>query len=131
MRLSYSPPFLDAWLITQTIRAAAWLVLLAIVVLSLVPPWARPVTAPQTVEHLTIFLLTGLAFGLGYPRRQFSEAVLLLGFTGAIELAQLWVPGRHARLSDFLIDALGLCIGIGIAAMLTRLRWVRTLIDAA
>jgi len=36
-----------------------------------------------------------------------TQFVALLAFAAAIELAQLLVPGRHARLSDFLIDAWG------------------------
>jgi VanZ family protein len=37
-------------------------------------------------------------------------------FAGAIELAQLYTPGRHARLSDFVVDALA--AGAGVAAAL-------------
>jgi VanZ family protein len=40
--------------------------------------------------------------------------------TGALELAQLWVPGRHARLEDFIVDALTACAGFVAAAMLDR-----------
>ena len=35
-------------------------------------------------------------------------------FTAAIELAQL-SPGRHARISDFLVNLLGLGVGIALA----------------
>ena len=38
--------------------------------------------------------------------------LLLVGFVGVIEIAQLVVPGRHARLSDFLIDAFAVSIGL-------------------
>ena len=48
------------------------------------------------------FVATGAAFGLGYPRRFLFLPVALLTFTAAIEVAQMLVPGRHARerLSD-------------------------------
>ncbi len=36
----------------------------------------------------------------------------LVLFAGAIELAQTFVPGRHARLSDFIVDA----VTVGVAA---------------
>jgi hypothetical protein len=35
---------------------------------------------------------------------------------------RLVVPGRHARPSDFLVDAAALCAGIVIAGVLERLR---------
>jgi VanZ family protein len=101
---------------TQIIsQASAWILLMTIAVLSLVPAQDRPVTSlPHLVEHISIFLVTGLAFGVGYPQRRLFQFVTLLAFTAAIELAQLLVPGRHARLSDFLIDALGMTVGLSI-----------------
>jgi VanZ family protein len=50
------------------------------------------------------------AFGLGYKRRHDLLAILLVVFSGAIEIAQLFVPGRHARLGDFIIDAVAACM---------------------
>jgi len=35
---------------------------------------------------------------------------------GILELLQLFVPGRHARLEDFLVDALAVCVGLAVAA---------------
>jgi len=78
--------------------------LIAIVVLSLVPAHDRPVTAlPHSLEHLTIFFAAGLAFGIGYPQRHRFQFPALLVFTAVIEMAQLIVPGRHARLTDFVV----------------------------
>jgi VanZ family protein len=31
---------------------------------------------------------------------------------------QFWAPGRHARLSDFIVDATAACAGIALAAAL-------------
>jgi hypothetical protein len=42
-------------------------------------------------------------------------AIGLVIFAGAIELAQLFAPGRHARLSDFIVDASAACIGLAAA----------------
>ena len=96
-------------------QASAWILLMTIAVLSLVPAQDRPVTSlPHSVEHFSIFLVTGLAFGVGYPQRRLFQFVAVLAFTAAIELAQLLVPGRHARLSDFLVDALGITVGLSI-----------------
>jgi VanZ family protein len=100
-------------------QVAAWLLLLAIVVLSVVPAQDRPVTpAPHYIEHLVIFLLTGLAFGLGYSRRYLARILALVAFSAAIELIQLEIPSRHARFSDFLVNALSVSIGVGLAAVI-------------
>jgi VanZ family protein len=102
-------------------RVVAWALAAAIVILSLVPPELRPVTpAPHAVEHFTIYFATGLAYALGY-RRSGVVAVLLVIFAGVVELAQLLVAGRHARWSDFIIDALAMSLGV-LAVALSR-RW--------
>jgi hypothetical protein len=101
-------------------RIAAWSLAAVIVILSLVPPTLRPETgAPHSLEHFTIFAATGFAFGLGYKRRHDLLAILLVMFSGAIEIAQLFAPGRHARLCDFIIDAVAACIGLVMAWLLS------------
>jgi VanZ family protein len=98
-------------------RAAAWILVISIVVLSLVPPNWRPITDfPHFLEHFGIYVITGLAFGIGYRRKEIFFLILPI-FAGAIELAQLLVPGRHARISDFVIDALAMCIGLTVTAI--------------
>jgi len=95
------------------VRTAAWLLALAIVVLSLVPPTLRPETGvPHHGEHFAIFAAMGAAFALAYRIRSELLAVLLTIFTGTIEITQTLVPGRHARLSDFIVDTLAACIGL-------------------
>ena len=86
------------------------------------PPSYRPVTeASHGFEHLAIFLATGLAFGAGYPSRPFRIAVALVIFSGTVELLQQWVPGRHARLSDFLVDGTAAEFGTLLAFTAMRL----------
>jgi hypothetical protein len=102
-------------------RVTGWLVLAAIIVLSLVPPGARPTTfLPHKIEHAGIFLLDGVAFGIaycGYDRLLSIGAVI---FCATIELAQLAVPGRHARLSDFFVDAIAIYVGVIAGSALNR-----------
>jgi hypothetical protein len=117
---------LTGGLMQRIFQLTGWLLLLTIVVLSLVPPSARPVTgASQGFEHLLVFLPAGLSLGLGYPTRQLRGTMGLVVFTGIVELAQMWAPGRHARLSDFMIDALGICIGLAIAGLAARFAFPR------
>ena len=104
-------------------QAIGWLGVLAIGVLSLVAPSLRPVTfLPHDLEHVAAFIITGLALGLGYPGRIAQHMAMLVIFAAAIELAQFYAPGRHPRVSDFVVDALGACAGIVIALMLTQRR---------
>jgi VanZ family protein len=104
-------------------RIVAWSLATAIAVVSLVPPDLRPETgAPHALEHFSIYAATGLAFGLGYARKFGLLTIILLIFAGSIEIAQLFVPGRHARLSDFIIDAAALCAGLIAASLVRQLR---------
>jgi VanZ family protein len=94
-------------------RIAAWILATAIVILSLVPPTLRPGTsAPHGLEHFIIYAATGFTFGLGYKRRYDLLAIFLVIFSVSIEIAQLFVPGRHARLSDLMIDVVAACVGL-------------------
>jgi VanZ family protein len=95
------------------LRGLAWLLLAAIAVLSLVPPLLRPVTEmPHTFEHFGIFALCGWAYGTGYRSGHLFQAAALVVFCGLIELLQLMVPGRHARMIDFVVDAAASCVGV-------------------
>src|SRR5256714_1843922 len=103
-------------------QAIGWLCVLAIIVLSLVAPAWRPVTfLPHDLEPLAIFIVTGLALGLGYPGRTAQHMAMLVIFAAAIELAQFYAPGRHPRLIDFVVDALGACAGAALAAIIMKL----------
>src|SRR5689334_11486539 len=102
-------------------QIVAWTLLLAIVILSLVPQPMRPVTSfPHVVEHASIYFFAGFAFGLAYPGRLprwlLGLSVLSLG----IEIAQLWIPGRHARGLDFALDVSALLMGLGLSVMFSR-----------
>jgi hypothetical protein len=104
-------------------RLCAWIVLGVIVALSLVAPSMRPVTVmPHGLEHAAIFAIAGFAAALGYPGRLALTMAALVAFSAAVELAQLFAPGRHARLIDFVVDAGAACIGAAVAYLLMRLR---------
>ena len=99
----------------------AILLLLAITVLSVVPPHYRTTTPlPHKLEHGVVFALAGFAFGLGFAMRLSVQVAVLVAFAAAIELVQLGIPGRHARLSDFIVDAVGCGLGAALASALAR-----------
>jgi hypothetical protein len=96
------------WLIAHRMvitRGLAWFGIFAIAILSVVPADLRPTTgAPSEFEHLAAFGLVAGMFAIGY---HLSLPRLLLAaffFCGGIELLQVPLPTRHARLSDFIID---------------------------
>jgi VanZ family protein len=102
-------------------QVLAWVLVVGILILSIVPPDSRVVTdVPRPLEHLAVFLLTGLAFVFGYPGRYLVQFVALSLFAAAIELLQVWVPGRHARLSDFIAGFAGVILGIGLGYLSTK-----------
>jgi VanZ family protein len=115
------------WLYVQKFfQVVAWLLALTIVLLSVGPPSTRPVTGTNhNFEHLAIFLTMGTAFGFGYPRRVMLLPIALIGFSAAIEITQMLVPGRHARLGDFLTDALASCLGTLVSLLLVKFATVK------
>jgi len=101
-------------------RAVAWIGLLAIVVLSVVPASERPVTGSGSLaEHFAMFALVAGAFALGYELALIRLAALALLFCAGIELLQIPLPTRHARLSDFAIDFVASCLAI------CAVRWIQ------
>jgi VanZ family protein len=103
----------------KSVLLIAWLLFVFITVLSLAPPEFRPETgAPRDFEHLAIFAACGFAFGLGCRRRPHLVMAALVLFAGAIELAQTLIPGRHAHLSDFIVDAVAISVSAAVAILI-------------
>jgi VanZ family protein len=102
-------------------QAAAWIVIVVIILLSVVPPSLRPTTpAPHKLEHLVIFAFAGLAFSLGYRLSVLYQLIGMIIFAGAIEIAQLAISGRHARMSDFVMHAIGASVGVVVGAQIFK-----------
>ena len=116
---------------TITLRIIAWLLAAAVTFATLGPPSYRPHSnLGQDGEHALAFVLIGVAFGLAYTEHRLRGAVIAVIVIGALELLQFWAPGRHARLEDFVVDALTACVGLAVAAALDwamqRLRSTQT-----
>src|SRR6201996_8840761 len=104
---------------TFLLRTFAWLLAAAVAFATLGPPTYRPHSdLGQDGEHALAFILVGLAFGLAYTRNRPRVAAIAVVMIAVLELLQLWAPGRHARLEDFMVDALTACVGFVIAAAL-------------
>ena len=101
----------------KSLRIAGYAAILLIGALSLAPPALRPGSgAPGQFEHLGAYLSAGLLLALSRDiPRQRLQALWLVPYAGALEIAQLFVLGRHSRFSDFAVSALGAALGIIIA----------------
>ena len=103
------------------LRLIAWGLAAAIAFATIGPAAQRPHSnLGQNGEHALAFVLLGLAFGLAHTRNRSLTATFVIAFTGLIEILQLWAPGRHARISDFVVDALAASLGLLVAAALDR-----------
>ena len=100
------------------LKLFAWCLAAAVAFATLGPPGYRPhaATLGQGGEHALAFVLVGLAFGVAYTRKRWLTAAMVIGLTGLIEILQFLAPGRHARLEDFLVDALAAGAGLAAAA---------------
>ena len=58
--------------------------------------------ADGRLEHAAAYLISGLAVFTAYPRRlKWLIAILMTCYAGILEFGQLFVPGRHAAISDW------------------------------
>jgi VanZ family protein len=107
---------------TLILRIIAWLLTAAVTFATLGPARLRPHSdLGQDGEHALAFVLVGLAFGLAYTRHRLLTAGIAVILIGVLEMLQLWMPGRHARWEDLIVDVLAACAGITVAAVLDRL----------
>ena len=102
--------------ITALSRLAAWLLAAAVTFVTLGPEDVRPhPVLGQQGDHALAFLVVGIFFGLAYPQRRWTVSAVAVALIGLLEIMQLWVPGRHARFEDFVVDALSACVGFALS----------------
>lgn len=103
-------------------RPLAWLLLAALIFVTLAPIGLRPVSGlPVGLERFGAFAALGFLFAYGYPHRRW-EVLALVTLAGAgLESLQLLEATRHGRLGDFLVKAAGGGFGVAGAMVLTRL----------
>jgi VanZ family protein len=104
---------------TTLLRLFAWALAAAVAFATLGPPSYRPHSElGQNGEHALAFLLLGFAFGLAYRHNRWLTFLIAVAMIGLVEILQFWAPGRHARLSDFVVDVVAACLGLAAAAAL-------------
>jgi|SRR5215470_1089835 len=111
---------------SSALRTAGWIGVAVIVVLSLVPGWARPrngLGLPGEYEHLLAYMLTAGTLGLAYRNATIRALLftLLVICAALLEIAQIWVPGRTGQLIDFGASSIGAGGGLLAAAVIDQL----------
>jgi VanZ family protein len=60
------------------------------------------------LEHVAAYLIAGISVIIAYPRTPtWSIAAILSAYAGILELGQMYIPGRHAALLDWLASSSG------------------------
>ncbi|MBK7674000.1 MAG: VanZ family protein [Candidatus Accumulibacter sp.] len=92
-----------------------WPTVLAVLVLSLIPPGPRlPDTGWDKSNHLLAFAVLAVLGLRSYPGSKGVLLVGLLAYGGVIEGLQSLAPDRFAEWADLLANALGLLFGWGL-----------------
>ena len=105
----------------KTWRLALYACMLAVLVLSLIPPGPElPTTGWDKTNHLLAFGVLALLGCRGYPRNVAMLLVCLLAFGALIEVLQSLTPYRFAEWGDLLADALGLVLGWAAGLLLRK-----------
>lgn len=108
---------------SRLFKISAWLVLAAIVFVTVSPIGLRP-HDPLSVNldrALAFCLMSGL-FVLAYPRHWVAVLALTFFGAGAIETLQFLSPTRHAEMIDAAVKAGGAVAGVALAMLANRLR---------
>jgi hypothetical protein len=98
-------------------RVLGWTLLSLIGFWTLGPLGDRPRLGAPEFERIAAYCLTGFLFSAGYGRPRLM-ALVLCAAAVALELGQLFVPGRDAGVPDAIEKMLGAIAGVVIATAL-------------
>lgn len=108
-------------LASRLLKILAWLLLAALILVTVGPIDWRPVTpfGPNLERAFALFVV-GFVFALAYPRRIVLVTIALFTFTALLEAAQGLEPGRHGRVVDAIVKLSGGGIGLFLGSLLSR-----------
>jgi len=113
-------------MLTGLCRAGFALGVVTVAVLSLLPQDVMPkVELSDKVGHFIAYAAIAAAGLLGWRTAAAPVAIASILLGGALEIAQMFVPGRSAELLDFVVDAGGVAAGMLLAGFLLRF-WTDT-----
>lgn len=108
----------------RTLARICFVAGIVIVVVGSLSPQPTPQLfhSSDKLVHIFAYAALGVAGAIGYPKR--SMTILLIGglttMGGAIEIAQIYVPGRDGALLDVAANALGSALGVAGGRWLKR-----------
>ena len=102
------------------VKCAAWLAVLLLAIVSLVPGQYRPhVVAYGGLEHAVAYAAASVILALAHSSR-WKALIGLCMLAGLLEVLQDFAHGRHPQLSDFVASCLGAVAGSLIALIVLR-----------
>jgi hypothetical protein len=93
--------------------------------------WRPHLSSDPNQERFWAFAMLGLAAKFAAPRRHWSTIACVVLIAAGAEAAQLLAPGRHARLEDGTIKAVGAIVGVQMGFAFFKLRRAWRRLDAA
>ncbi len=101
-------------------------------VLQWIPSFLLQLLAPDKLLHLSAYCMLGLLWLAGFRRWRLPQGpqprvhlalawICTSGFGALDEVHQAFVPGRSADPQDWLADACGACLGMGVWILCTDL----------
>lgn len=107
--------------IVKLSRMGAWLAVVTIIILSVVPRHMRPaILGNDYAEHFTAYFIAGGVFAIGYQLAMLASGAFLAMSAGSLEFVQLWIPGRIASAREVVAGAIGAWIGLLVAVVIRR-----------
>lgn len=95
------------------LRVFAWLLLAALLVITLSPIGLRPhIPGHVTAERFMALMVIGLLFCLAYPKHWAMVLIMLIAAAGFFEAMQRLTPDRHGEFSDFIVKSCGAISGV-------------------
>jgi VanZ family protein len=101
--------------------AAPWLVAALIVFWTLGPVTDRPYVGHAQLERFAAYCLLSFLLALAYPKRRLWVALAVMLAAALLEFAQLFAPGRDARVIDAMAKMAGAATGVLLASAAARL----------
>lgn len=103
-------------------KIAAWVSLGFIVYATLVPLGMRPRLGAigANYERFAGYAVASVLMVLAYPRHPVRVGIFVIAIAVVLEVAQLAIPGRDARVVDTLVKVAGGLSGIAAAACCNR-----------
>jgi len=118
-------------MLNKAICGAAWSCLIFIIYATLSPRGLRPTLTYDEpffvvlIERFGAYAVLGCLLSLAYPRQVAFVCFIVFGAAVALELLQVFIPGRHGRIPDSLEKLAGGAFGI-LMILWTRLATINS-----